>query len=161
MEYLTRDELYKLLTEARRKSERDWLMLLVAYRHGLRASEVVSLNASNFGDDHITLQRLKSGGRLRELLVTDSDPLLDEVEAIKQRIMQVGSGRLFPITRNQLWRLMRQYGAAAGIGRHKLHPHVLKHSIAIHSLPEAEAANVGQYLRQTERRQRTQHLMWN
>ena len=41
MKSLSKEQLASLLTAARAHSERDWLMILVAYNHGLRASEVV------------------------------------------------------------------------------------------------------------------------
>src|SRR5689334_16322760 len=111
-------------------------MLLVAYWHGLRASEVVSLRPANFVGDYIVVQRLKGSLKTQQPLMKHSDHLFNELEPLKQRIAAVGTGRLFPITRNQLWRLVQQYGIRAGIERHKLHPHVLKHSIAMHSIRE-------------------------
>ena len=38
MRHLSKEQLASLLTAARAHSERDWLMILVAYNHGLRAS---------------------------------------------------------------------------------------------------------------------------
>ena len=40
MTHLTPDELLSVLKAARARSARDWAMVLLAYRHGLRASEV-------------------------------------------------------------------------------------------------------------------------
>ncbi len=40
MTILTPQETLALLKAARKRSTRDWAMILLAYRHGLRASEV-------------------------------------------------------------------------------------------------------------------------
>jgi integrase len=48
-------QILALLAAARRKRERDWLMILLAYQHGLRASEVIALTPSNFFDGKITV----------------------------------------------------------------------------------------------------------
>ena len=46
-------------------SERDFLMILLAYRHGLRASEVCVLTAQDFADGFITVRTFL--GRTRAL----------------------------------------------------------------------------------------------
>jgi integrase len=43
MQHLSKDELLALLREAKASRERDWLMILVGFWHGLRASEVTGL----------------------------------------------------------------------------------------------------------------------
>jgi site-specific recombinase XerD len=55
MKSLSRDQMDSLLKAARQHSERDWLMILVAYNHGLRASEVCSLTSANICDGFITV----------------------------------------------------------------------------------------------------------
>lgn len=146
MQHLTRYELYSLLLKAKEHSERDWLMLLVGYWHGLRAGEIVSLRAANIVGDNLTVQRSKGSLKTTQPLVKHPDALFNEYDAMKKRMADVGLGRLFPITRNQLWRIVQKYGIAAGIEWHKLHPHVLKHSIAMHSIREAGIENVRQHL---------------
>src|SRR6266567_4312681 len=49
-DYLTRDEVASLLRAAKKSSRhgaRNHAMILIAYRHGLRASEVISLRLSD------------------------------------------------------------------------------------------------------------------
>ena len=43
MEFLSPEELLAVLKVARERSTHDWAMILLAYRHGLRASEVCGL----------------------------------------------------------------------------------------------------------------------
>jgi integrase len=49
MHHLTRDDCIRLLYHAKAHSERDWVMILTAFLHGLRASEVVGQRESQHG----------------------------------------------------------------------------------------------------------------
>src|SRR5674476_871070 len=64
-EHLTESEVEKLIEAAKgnRYSHRDATMLLVAYRHGLRASEICDLRWEQFDFNSATLhvRRVKSG----------------------------------------------------------------------------------------------------
>jgi integrase/recombinase XerD len=149
VEHLSRDQLRALLSEARAARERDWVLFLVSFWHGLRATEAISLTSANFTDGFLTVQRLKGSLRTTQPLVEDPDELLNEHAAIESWIRKQGSdrgARLFPISRVQFFRLMRRYGRAAGLPQHLCHPHVLKHSIAMQSIRQAGIENVRQYL---------------
>jgi type 1 fimbriae regulatory protein FimB len=43
---------------------------------------------------------------------------------------------LFPVTRQRVWQIYREYAQAAGLHREKCHPHCLKHTITMHLLDE-------------------------
>lgn len=147
MQHLTRDELRELLRCARGVRERDWLMILVGFWHGLRATEVISLTPANVRDGFLTVPRLKGSLKTTQPLIVDADPLLDERQALEQHAATCGlRDRLFPITRIQFYRLMRRHCASAGIAAHKAHPHVLKHSIAMQTIRDAGIENVRAYL---------------
>ena len=147
MECLTKPELLNLLRAARAARERDWLMILLAYNHGLRASEVVSFTPDAIRNGFITIQRLKGSNRTVQALVKHSDPLLNEQHALIEFVSRVNPGeRVFPISRQHFWRLVHRYAKAAGIPYHKSHPHILKHSIALHTIKIAEIHNLKQYL---------------
>lgn len=150
MHALTREELLRLLSVARKKRERDWLLFLVSYWHGLRASEAVNLTSANFSDGYITIQRLKGSKRTTQPLMKHSDPLLDEGTALPKflagRDNSEPGNRVFPISRTQFYRLIRSHGRKAEIPLHKLHPHVLKHSIAMQMIKDAGIENTRQYL---------------
>ncbi len=45
MTILSPQEMLSLLKAARKRSTRDWAMILLAYRHGLRASEVCGIKS--------------------------------------------------------------------------------------------------------------------
>jgi integrase len=121
VEALTRDELIRLLGAAKKERERDWLMLLIAFWHGLRETEVVGgwltkrkngktekiwypgLTKASFSDGYITVQRLKGSRRTTQPLMAHSDPLLDERAAVPAFLATVpdnDGGRLFPMSRS-------------------------------------------------------------
>jgi integrase len=154
MEHLSREQLVAVLREAKAARERDWVLLLVAFWHGLRASEAINLTPEHFADGFLTVQRLKGSMRTTQPLVEDENELLNERAAIETWLISHktengGDGRgkkLFPVSRFHFYRLMRRYGRAAGLPQHLCHPHVLKHSIAMQSIREAGIENVRQYL---------------
>lgn len=154
MEHLDRGQVIALLTHARAGRDRDWVLFLVSFWHGLRASEAVKLTPENFADGYLNVQRLKGSLRTVQPLVTHELEILNERSAVESwlklhREAHGGNGRLkpvFPISRVQFFRLMRRYGSRAGLPRHLCHPHVLKHSIAMQSIKHAGIENVRQYL---------------
>jgi integrase/recombinase XerD len=144
---LTRDELLAVLGAARAHRERDWLMILVAFWHGLRSSEVTLLQADAIRDGFITVQRLKGSLRTVQPLFEHAEPLLNERQALLEfaRFL-LGNQRLFPIGRKHFWTLFRRYARAAGLPAHKQHPHVLKHTIATQMIGSAGIENTRQHL---------------
>jgi integrase/recombinase XerD len=136
IKYLTENELHRLMSSL--TSNRDRALFLIAYRHGLRASEVGLLKVDDidFRRMRLTFERLKGsyGG---------AHPLqLDELKALKAylRTRQSDSPFLFvsrnnqPISRKTLEWLMKRYGSRANLPEDRRHFHVLKHSIAVHLL---------------------------
>ena len=138
--FLTQAEMRALL-KAIGDHKRDRALFLLAYRHGLRASEIGLLNVSDIDlkQERIRLHRLK--GSLEG--VHHLQP--DEVKFIKAMLKErrengADSPTLFisrngsPISRWQLNNLMKKYGKLAKVPEHKHHFHTLKHSIATHLL---------------------------
>src|SRR5271154_3443746 len=100
MEALSKPELLALLRTAKAHSTRNWLMILVAYSHGLRASEVVRLQRDAVKDGHITVARLKGSLRTIQPLVEDENLLLNERKGLSAFLASVhGKQKLFPVTR--------------------------------------------------------------
>ena len=130
--FLTLDEFGRLLAAARR-SRRDRAMFLLAYRHGLRASEVGLLRADDLDLRalRLTVHRLKGS-------YSGTHPLQpDEAKAIRAWLRERAqppspilfpSNRGDPIARRTLDWLMKKYGEAAGLPPAKRHFHCLKHS---------------------------------
>jgi integrase len=162
MEYLTIDELTKLLTAARQKSERDWLLILVTFWHGLRASEATGLRVSDIRDGYLRIARLKGSLRTTQKLIEHRADLLNErTGLLTWAATKTSKDRLFPVTRQHFGRIMRAHCATAGIPAHKSHPHVLKHScahyviragieVAQQHLGHKSLSSTGAYLRITD-----------
>src|ERR1700722_15806237 len=86
MEFLESTELLALLKAAKARSNRDWAMLLLAYRHGMRASEVCGLELGDVDMKafSITFRRLKgSRTSTQPLERLAGQPLLDERTALR------------------------------------------------------------------------------
>jgi site-specific recombinase XerD len=139
-----------VLRAAKAKGAREWAMILVAYKHGLRASEICNLRLDDIDmkNGSIVIQRLKGSLRTTQALTEHrGEPLLNELKALREWLRQRrddGSDYLFTsqkggrLDRTQFFRLFRDTSVAAGLAAEKQHPHVLKHSIASHLV----AANV-------------------
>jgi site-specific recombinase XerD len=147
VEHLSNEQIHALLTHAKASRDRDWLMILVGYWHGLRASEVVGITAGSIADGHLTVARLKGSNKTVQPLVAHADPLLDEARGLFEYTSEMHfNQKLFPISRVQFYRLFHRYAIAAGIAKRNAHPHILKHSIAMQSIGNAGIENVRQYL---------------
>ena len=137
MQFLTRGELKALLDRLKMKSQRDYAMVLLAYRHGMRASEVCNITMQNLDLEagNIRCQRGKGS-------ISNWQQLpIDEIKAIKtwlRRRPKVDTDCLFisnrgtPMSRSQFFRLFKNHAHAVGIPEEKQHPQVLKHSLGTH-----------------------------
>lgn len=145
MKHLTIEEFKSLLEAVPKPRQR--LMLKVGFWHGLRVSELVGLDETNIRDGYIKVQRLKGSLKTVQPYLQHSDPLLDESAELTQLASALKTGeRLFPWTDRAVRKLMVRAGQRAGIPRHKLFPHILKHSIAMHTIHRAGIENVRQWL---------------
>jgi len=135
-DHLTQDELRRLLKVPRLR--RDRAILLVAYRHGLRASEVGLVRTSHVDlkRRRIFCRRLKGSWSQEQLLGDDEVKLLRPLMVVATAagpdapvfISKKGN----PISRKRLDAMMKTYGRAAEIPESKRHFHVLKHSLGVH-----------------------------
>jgi integrase len=132
-EYLTDAEVERLTEAAKdnRYGHRDATMILVAYRHGFRAAELVDLrwDQIDFGRATLAVRRAKRG-------TPSTHPLQgDEMRALRklQREQEPKSPFVFtsergsPFTTAGFARLVERAGAAAGF-KFKAHPHMLRHA---------------------------------
>jgi type 1 fimbriae regulatory protein FimB len=144
MVHLEPTEVLAVLRAAKRRGAREWAMIVLAYKHGLRASEVcnIRLDDVDLKNGHITVERLKGSLRTTQAVAEHrGEPLLNEVKAVRDWLRlrpQDGSDFLFvsqkggKLDRTQFFRLFQSIAAAAGLPPGKRHPHALKHSIASH-----------------------------
>jgi len=129
-EHLTAAEIERLLKTAgkNRHGHRDATMILVAYRHGLRVSELTDLRWDQIDFNAATLhvRRVKKG-------TPATHPIRgDELRALRrlQREQDPSSPFVFTSERGSPFtfaRLLERAGEAAGLGL-KVHPHMLRHA---------------------------------
>jgi integrase len=132
-EYLTEAEVERLLkaSNGNRWAHRDATMILVAYRHGLRASELADLRWEqiDFATATLHVRRVKQGS-------PSTHPILgDELRRLRrlQREQEPKSPFVFtsergaPFTTAGFARMVGRAGAEANLG-FKAHPHMLRHA---------------------------------
>jgi len=144
MTFLAPEEVLALLKVARERSMRDWGMILLAYKHGLRASEVCGLKLAdiNLKAGSVSIRRLKGSLQtVQPLYPHRGQPLLDETAALRAWLRKRpadGSDYLFTsqkggkLDRTQFFRMFQRVAGVVGLPVEKRHPHVLKHSLASH-----------------------------
>ena len=140
--YLTREQVEKLIDAA--ENLRDKLILLLMYRCGRRVSEVLLLTKDDilWEDKKIIFTILKRKRPVKELKPVDDYTLklldLYVNHNIRMKGIRKKSGdRLFPVTRQYVFKMVRKLGEKVGItrvGNKKLHPHHLRHSFAVHAV---------------------------
>ena len=132
-EYLTAGEIERLIEAAKRNrwGHRDATMILVAYRHGLRAAELVDLrwDQVDFTAATLHVRRVKQG-------TPSTHPIRgDELRALRrlQREQQPKAPFVFtsergaPFTTAGFARMVERAGTEAKLG-FKTHPHMLRHA---------------------------------
>lgn len=142
MEFLTPEELLSILKIAHATSKRDHLLILFAYSHGLRASEVCNIRLSDIKDGSLTVVRLKhSKLTIQPLVPHRGQPLLDEIKSLKEylKVRPRDAGDVLfpskkggPIDRRHFHTLFHNYAVKARLPEGKRNPHLLKHSICSH-----------------------------
>lgn len=132
-EYLTESEIDRLLrvTKGNRWGHRDATMILAAFRHGLRASELTDLrwDQIDFATGTLHVRRVKQGS-------PSTHPILgDELRMLRrlQREQEPKSPFVFtsergaPFTTAGFARMVERAGVGANLG-FKAHPHMLRHA---------------------------------
>ena len=131
-DFLNSTEIADLLSSAKkgRHNIRDYLLLLMMYRHGLRVSEAISLRISdlNLAQSRIWIERLKNGLSVEQPIAGD------ELRAIKRYLNSRTddlpwlfiSERGQPLARQSVNYIVRKASERSKL--EQVHPHTLRHS---------------------------------
>lgn len=132
-EYLLSDEVDQLIREAKTHSRypvRDGLIILMGFRHGLRAGELVNLQWSDIDWRHpsIYIRRLKGSRDCSHRIEGD------ELRLLRQHSRQENKGRWIfmserrtPLTVSSVHKMVKKFGLLAGLD-FQIHPHMLRHA---------------------------------
>ena len=133
-EYLTEDEVGRLIQAARRQGRhghRDATLILITYRHGLRVSEAISLqwNAIDLDRGHLHVHRLKDGAAavhpLRGVEIRALRRL--QRETCESPYVFV-SERRGPLSDSAVRKIVSRAGVEAALP-FPVHPHMLRHAV--------------------------------
>jgi type 1 fimbriae regulatory protein FimB len=143
---LNHNEVESIIELAKTESTRNAAMVAIAFRHGMRASEVTGLILSDVNLKHntITVRRLKGSNKTIQELSPAEVSLLtawlsernDESEFV---FTSRNGGRM---DRKTWYRVFKSLAQRTGLSPEKQHPHCLKHSLAHHLLAHNVPLNV-------------------
>ena len=132
-EYLTEAEVEKLMNAAKgnRYGHRDATMGLIAYRHGLRAAELVDLrwDQVDFKAARLHVRRVKQGTPSVHPIAGDELRALRRLQRDQEpkSLFVFTSERGAPFTTAGFARMVERAGIEAKLG-FKVHPHMLRHA---------------------------------
>jgi site-specific recombinase XerD len=142
MKYWQPHELLAVLATARKQSARNHCLILLAYKHGLRASEVAKLRLEDVRYGRLDCKRLKGSLHTNRPLESDENILLDEKQALAAWMREredTGSIFLFTsergrkagagMTRRAVYNIFEDAALHAGIERGRRNPHTAKHTL--------------------------------
>jgi type 1 fimbriae regulatory protein FimB len=139
MKALTPPEVRKVLKIAS-ESKRNHAMILLAYRHGMRASEVCNLKLADVDlkNGELTIRRLKGSLKtVQPLSDLPGQPLLSEKRVLRAWLAEredaseyvFASQKGGRLHRSQFFRMFQDVAERAGIPADRRHPHCLKHAL--------------------------------
>jgi site-specific recombinase XerD len=138
LDFLTKEEVERLFAVIPAENLRDQLLFDAIYRFGLRRREPgLILKHDHFVDGKVWITRVKGGvsglyqihPRTRRLLWAYLNERREDGNPHLFVSRQSGNGPMSPST---IYQLFRKYATLAGIPSDRCHPHVLRHSIAVH-----------------------------
>jgi type 1 fimbriae regulatory protein FimB len=145
MKALSPEQVERILKIAADRSRRDHAMILLAYKHGLRASEICGLNMAdlNMKEAKITVRRLKGSQTNEQSLYNEvGKPWMSELRVLNLWLAErkewgQDSEYVFlsqkggAMSRVQFYRLFDAIAKEAGIPDDLRHPHALKHGLGL------------------------------
>ena len=138
MKFWQANELLAVLTEARKVSVRNHLIVLLAYKHGLRVSELCALRLQDVQHGRVDVKRLKGSLHTNRPMESDDNVLLDERRALSAYLRERGpsdSDALFisrlgkRMTRWAIRDIFEDAAMRAHIEPGRRNPHMAKHTL--------------------------------
>jgi integrase len=150
--YLTKEEVERFFAVIPHDRTRDRLLFDLIYRHGLRRREAGIIGREHAAGGRIWITRVKGGVsgeyRLHPTTTRLLWSYLNERSGDENPYLIVGRQRgSSAISPSLIYQLFRKYAELAQIPSDRCHPHVLRHSIAVHLMNAGwDAADVQDWL---------------
>ncbi|MGB8312827.1 MAG: tyrosine-type recombinase/integrase [Halobacteriota archaeon] len=118
-----------ILEHAKTCSFRDYIILRLLWRSGMRVSELLALTPSDLEPYNQVLNITKAKGKKQRRVVVDPSMFAMLSKYISETNIPEEQS-IFGLSSVHIWRLCQKYGKMIGLGN--VHPHTFKHSYAIH-----------------------------
>jgi len=126
--YCEKEKVHEILRYAEACSLRDYLILKVLWESGLRVSELAALMPGDLEPHNQVINVINGKGNKSRRTYIDSGTM----NMLCNYILCANIPEdcvIFGVKTNQMRNIVKRYGALAGID---LHPHIFRHSYAIH-----------------------------
>ena len=126
--YLEPEQINAILEHAKTCSSRDYIILRLLWRSGMRVSELLALTPSDLEPYNQVLNITKAKGKKQRRVVVDP-PMFAMLSTYISETNTPEEQPIFGLSSVHIWRLCQKYGKMIGVD---VHPHMFRHSYAIH-----------------------------
>ncbi|MBI4846449.1 MAG: site-specific tyrosine recombinase XerD [Candidatus Omnitrophica bacterium] len=148
------DKFLKIIRTDKVKHIRDRACFELMYATGMRVSELVNLKTNDL-DLHLGVLRCTGKGQKERIIPIGSfskDAVLNYIQQARGKFLKEKDTKFLflskagsKLSRQMIWKLIRQYASMAGIKKH-VSPHTLRHSFATHILEKGADLRIVQEL---------------
>jgi integrase/recombinase XerD len=127
-DYLEKEQIDDVLVAAQLCSQRDYLMLRVFWRTGVRVNELLNIRPSDIETRNavVNITKAKGGKQRRVHLDQETLEMLSKYVSVQQL---PEDHPIFTLKQRQVRNIVKRYGDVIG---KDVHPHTFRHSFAIH-----------------------------
>jgi integrase/recombinase XerD len=127
--YLEKERVDILLATAKACNFRDYLMLRILWRTGMRVSELLSIRPQDLEAHNQVINITKAKGNKQRRVMLDPETFAMLSDYISTTNIPV-SRPVFAFSSVWAWKLVKKYACMAGLPD-TIHPHTLRHSYAV------------------------------
>lgn len=129
--YLEKPHVDAMLQAAAECSTRDYLMLRLLWRTGIRVNELRHIRPADIEPHNRVVNVTKAKGGKQRRVPLDDETITQLESYVKEKGI-VDIDLIFPLSKQWIRALVHRYGLA--IGKDGIHPHTFRHSFAINSV---------------------------
>jgi len=127
-DYLEKEQVDLVLEAAQQCSQRDYLMLRVLWRTGVRVNELLTITPRDIEPNNNVINVTKAKGGKQRMVHLDAETIKMLAEYVSAQ--QLPDDRpIFTLKQRQVRNIVKRYGSVIG---KDAHPHTFRHSYAIH-----------------------------